>query len=83
MEVKVAISILQDIQNILMENNWKEKSLKAIEIHTKDLRVAINEKIKKLREKHYKYSMLYGEADKKTIKLAKKINKEIQKIYKN
>ena len=83
MERKVAISILQDIQNRLMESNWKEKSLRTIDNYTKELKVATNDKIRKLREKHCQYSMLYGEAGKKTIKLAKKIDEEIQKIYDN
>ena len=83
METKVAISILKDIQNVLMENNWKEKSLRTIEMYTNKLKVATNDKIKKLREKHYKYIRLYGEADKKTMKIEQRINKEIQKIYKN
>ena len=83
MERKVAISILQDIQNRLMESNWKEKSLGIIDFYTKELKVATNEKIRKLRNKHYKYSMLYGEAGKKTIKLLKKIDEEIQKNCNN
>lgn len=83
MERKVAISILQDIQNRLMESNWKEKSLRTIDIYTKELKVATNDKIRELREKHNKCCMLYGEAGRKTIKLAKKIDEEIQKIYNN
>lgn len=81
MEKNVAISILKDIQKTLMDNNWKEKSLQTIEIYEKGIEVATNEKIKKMINKHSQYIMLYGEADKKTIKLAKKIDKEMQKIY--
>ena len=81
MEKEVAISILEDIENSLQKENWKDESLKTIAIYRKGLKIATNPKIKNLIEKHREYIKKYGENDKKTIKNGKKIDEEIQKIY--
>lgn len=81
MEKEVAISILEDIENSLQKDNWKEESLKTIAIYRKGLEIATNLKIKNLIEKHREYIKKYGENDKKTIKVGKKIDEEVQKIY--
>lgn len=81
MEKEVAISILEDIENSLQKYNWKEESLKTIAIYRKGLEIATNLKIKNLIEKHREYIKKYGENDKKTIKIGKKIDEEVQKIY--
>lgn len=81
MEKEVAISILEDIENSLQKENWKEESLKTIAIYKKGLEIATNLKIKNLIEKHREYIKKYGENDKKTIKIGKKIDEEVQKIY--
>jgi len=81
MKKNEAISILQDIQNSLMNKNWKEKSLKTIETYIKGLEVATSKKIKNLIDKHCKYINKYGENHIKTKMLSKKINIEMQKIY--
>lgn len=81
MEKEVAISILEDIENSLQKDNWKEESLKTIAIYRKGLEIATNLKIKNLIEKHREYIKKYGENDKKTIKIGKKIDEEVQKIY--
>lgn len=81
MEKEVAISILEDIENSLQKENWKEESLKNIAIYRKGLEIATNPKIKNLIEKHREYIKKYGENDKKTIKIGKKIDEEVQKIY--
>lgn len=83
MEKEVAISILEDIENSLQKDNWKEESLKTIAIYRKGLEIATNLKIKNLIEKHREYIKKYGENDKKTIKIGKKIDEEVQKIYNN
>lgn len=83
MEKEVAISILEDIENSLQKENWKEESLKTIAIYRKGLEIATNLKIKNLIEKHREYIKKYGENDKKTIKIGKKIDEEVQKIYNN
>ena len=81
MEKEVAISILEDIENSLQKDNWKEESLKTIAIYRKGLEIATNLKIKNLIEKHREYIKKYGENDKKTIKIGKKIDEEVKKIY--
>lgn len=81
MEKQVAINILEDIENSLQKENWKEESLKTIAIYRKGLEIATNLKIKNLIEKHREYIKKYGENDKKTIKIGKKIDEEVQKIY--
>ncbi len=83
MEKEVAISILEDIEISLQKENWKEESLKTIALYKKGLEIATNPKIKNLIEKHREYIKKYGENDKKTIKIGKKIDEEVQKIYNN
>lgn len=80
-EKNIAIDILEDIEQSLQRDDWKEKSLKNIAIYRKGLKIATNTKIKTLIEKHRQYIEKYGENDKKTIKIGKKIDEEVQKIY--
>lgn len=82
-EKEVAIDILEDIQNSLMQKNWKEESLKTITIYRKGLEIATSPKIKNLVEKFKEYKEKYGENGRKTLKIAKKIDDETHKIYKN
>lgn len=81
MKKNVAILILQDIQLSLMDNNWKEKSLQTIELYKKGLEVATNEEIKKMIKIHYNHAKKYGNNHIKTIKLGKRINDKVQKIF--
>lgn len=82
MEKSVAIDILEEIQTHLQDNDlWKEKSLKAINIYIKNLRIATCPKIKELIEQQKQSISKYGEFDKHTIRLNKKIDKEIHKIF--
>lgn len=80
-EKEVAIGILEDIQNSLMQKNWKEESLKTIAIYRKGLEIATSPKIKNLVEKFKEYKEKYGENGRKTLKIAKKIDEETHKIY--
>lgn len=82
-EKQIALNILEDIQYSLMKENWKEESLKTIDIYRKGLEIATNPKIKNLMEQYKKYKEIYGEEDKKTLKIAKKIDEETHKIYNN
>lgn len=77
MEKEVAISILEDIQESLQKENWKDESQKTINIYRKGLLIATNEKIKKLIEE----SKRYDEDSVKYRKIGKKIDEEVQKIY--
>lgn len=83
MEKEIAINILQDIENSLMQKNWKEKSLKTIALYRKGLEVATSIKIRKLIEKQKEYLEKYGESGKKTLQINKKIDDEIRRIYNN
>lgn len=80
-EKERAISILEEIETSLKSDNWKEDTLHTINLYIKGLKVATNKKIKKMIDVHIRYIEKYGEDDMKTIKLGKKIDKEIQKIY--
>lgn len=82
-EKQIALNILEDIQDSLMKENWKEEPLKTIDIYRKGLEIATNPKIKNLMEQYKKYKEIYGEEDKKTLKIAKKIDEETHKIYNN
>lgn len=83
MEKEVALNILKDIRNSLMQKNWKEKSLKTIALYRKGLEVATSTKIRKLIEKQKEYLEKYGENGKKTLQINKKIDDEIRRIYNN
>ena len=83
MEKEVALNILKDIRDSLMQKNWKEKSLKTIALYRKGLEVATSTKIRKLIEKQKKYFEKYGESGKKTLQINKKIDDEIRRIYNN
>lgn len=81
MEKEVAIGILKDIENSLMSSNWKQSSLKTIELYRKGLEIATNEKIKKMIDRHCGCVKKYGKSHFKTRKLEKKIDGMIQTIY--
>ena len=82
MDKQTAIDILEDIGNTLEKiDNWREKGIKATDIYIKGLKIATNEKIQNLIYRQDKYSKLYGENSKKTLKLSKKVDKEISKIF--
>lgn len=81
MRKEVAIEILEDIQNSLMQENWKEESLRTIAIYRKGLEIATSPKIKNLLKKHKECKEKYGENGKKALKIGKKIDEEVQKIY--
>ena len=83
MEKEIAINMLQDIEDSLMQKNWKEQSLKTIAVYRKGLEIATSPKIKNLVKKHTKYIKKYGENDKKTLEIVKKIDDETHKIYNN
>lgn len=83
-EKTVAINILQDIQESLNDNkNAKIKGIRTIATYRKNLEIATNEKLSALIKKHTECAKRYGEYDKKTLKLNKKIDKEMQKIFNN
>lgn len=81
MDKQTAIAILEDIGNTLEEIDWREKGIKTIDIYIKGLKIATNEKIQNLIHKQDEYFKLYGENSKKTLKLSKKVDKEISKIF--
>jgi len=80
MEKQTALDILEDIQQEL-DRNGKDKALKTVRVYRKGLEMATNEKIKNLIEKHCEYIEKYGENDRRTLKISKKIDDELQKIY--
>ena len=83
MEKEIAINMLQDIEDSLMQKNWKEESLKTIALYRKGLEIATSTKIRKLIEKQKEYLEKYGESGKKTLQINKKIDDEIRRIYSN
>lgn len=83
MEKDVAINILEDIENALYTKNPKENTIKTLEIYRKNLEISTNKKIQKLVDKRKNYIQEYGKNGRKTLKLDKKIDKEIKKILKS
>lgn len=83
MEKQVALDILQEIRQNIQEDDTGTKALKTIDIYRKNLEVAVNPKIKALVEQQKEYIAKYGEDDAHTIKLNKKISKELEKIFNN
>lgn len=47
MKKEVAIDILEDIQNSLMNSNWKQETLKILNHYIRGLEIATDEKLKK------------------------------------
>ena len=51
MKKEIAINILEDIEDSLIQKNWKEESLKNIDLYRKGLEIATSPKIKNLVKK--------------------------------
>lgn len=81
MEKDVAINILEDIRQALIGDNAKSKVLSTVNQYIKCLEVTQNEKIRKLVNKQKEYNQKYGEFDKRTLKLNKKVDEELRKIF--
>ena len=81
MEKQVAIDILEDIKQCIIEDNSGEKSLKTIDIYRKNLEISINPTIKNLIDKQKEIIAKYGEDDNRTIKINKQISNEMSKIF--
>ncbi len=81
MEREVAIAMLEDIEQSLNDKDWKNKSLKTIDLYKKNLEIAENKKLKKLIYKQKAYVKKYGEDDKRTVQLNKKIDNEMRRIF--
>ena len=81
MEKQVAIDILEDIKQCIIEDNSGEKELKTIDIYRKNLEISINPTIKNLIDKQKEIIAKYGEDDNRTIKINKQISNEMSKIF--
>lgn len=79
-EKDISLEILQDIQNILKTDNI-EKSLKTLDIYRKNLELSCNKDLAKLIEKQKNLINTYGENDNQVLKINKKIDKQIRKIF--
>lgn len=76
-----ALDVLENIKQDIQEDWTGNKALKTIKIYMKNLEVAVNPKIKELIEQQKETMAKYGEDDAHTIKLNKKISKELEKIF--
>lgn len=81
MEKQVAITILEDVMQSLIGDNAKHKGLSTVNQYIKGLEISTNEKIHALINKQTEYRQHYGENHKRTLKLNKKIDEELRKIY--
>lgn len=81
MEKQVAINILEDVIQSLIGDNAKCKGLSTVNQYIKGLEISTNEKIQTLINKQTEYRQHYGENHKRTLKLNKKIDEELRKIY--
>lgn len=78
----IPIDILEDIKQSIIDDSGV-RALKTIDIYRKNLEISINPTIKKLVDKQKEIISIYGENDKKTIQINKKISKELNKIFNN
>lgn len=76
-ENSVVINILEDIQQCLYAENWKNKTLSTLSQYKKGLLVAIDKELKELIEEHKKYD----ENTKESLELSKLISEKTRKIY--
>ena len=83
MEKQVALDILEEIKQNIQEDSTGTKALKTIDIYRKNLEIAVNPKLKVLVEQQKECIAKYGEDDAHTIRLNKKISKELEKIFNN
>ncbi len=83
MDKQDAITILKNIKDSLNKDNWKIETLRTINIYEKNIKILLDKKIRKLIDKQKEYINIYGEDSKKTIKINKKIDKELRKRFKN
>lgn len=81
MKKQIALEILEDIQQSILNNKDKEAVYKVIRIYKKNLQLATDKKINQLIIKHKVYVEKFGEKSPKVLKLNKKIDKEICKIF--
>ena len=82
-EKQVALDILEEIKKDIQEDDTGTKALKTINIYRKNLEIAVNPKLKALVEQQKEVLSKYGEDDAHTIRLNKKISKELEKIFNN
>lgn len=82
-EKQVALDILEEIKKDIQEDDTGTKALKTINIYRKNLEIAVNPKLKALVEQQKEVLAKYGEDDAHTIRLNKKISKELEKIFNN
>jgi len=81
MEKKVAVDILEDIKQSIIDDDTGTKALNTLEIYRKNLEISVNPKIRKLVDEQKEIISKYGEDDKHTIKINNKISKELNKIF--
>lgn len=81
MEKQIALGILEEIQQSILNNKDKEAVYKVIRIYKKNLQLSTNQRIKQLIIKHKAYVEKFGEESPKVLRLGKKIDKEICKIF--
>lgn len=81
MDKQVAINILEDVIQSLIGDNAKRRGLSTVNQYIKGLEISTNEEIQTLINKQIEYRQQYGENHKKTLKLNKKIDEELRKIY--
>ena len=83
MDSFTALNILEEIKKNLYVNDNGISALKTINIYKKNLYLATNKDLERLINKRLVYLNKYGENNFKTIRLTKKIEKIIHKIFNN
>ena len=81
MEKKVAVDILEDIKQSIIDDDSGVKALNTLEIYRKNLEISVNPKIRKLVDEQKEIISKYGEDDIHTVKINNKISKELNKIF--
>ena len=83
MDSFTALNILEEIKENLYVNDNGISALKTINIYKKNLYLASNKDLERLINKRLVCLNKYGENNFKTIRLTKKIDKIIHKIFNN
>lgn len=81
MKKSVAIDILKDVRESLLQENWQEQTMRTIKIYKKNIEISMNPSIQKLIKRYKKSFDRYGERNIMTVILGKKIDKKMQEIF--
>lgn len=81
MEKSVAVEILIDVKESLLQENWQEQTLKTIKTYRKNIEISMNPQIQRMVKRYKKCFDKYGERNIMTVILGRKIDRKMQEIF--